>query len=93
MVFYLMAEEGWSPLARRYRARAAFLGPWRPCPTGTMALVSVDDPAFQRRKLRLVGGTLRIGTSPDALHLSMALLARSRCSAGSSRTCGSPGRR
>ena len=72
MVFYLMAEEGWSPLARRYRARAAFVGPWRLCPTGTMALVSVDDPAFQRRKVRLVGGTLRIGTSPEALHLSMA---------------------
>ena len=71
MVFYLMAEEGWSTLARRYRARAAFAGPWRPCPTGQMALVSVDDPEFQRRKLRLVGGTLRLGTSPEALHLSM----------------------
>lgn len=72
MAFYLMAEEGWSLLARRYRARAAFVGPWRLCPTGTMALVSVDDPAFQRRKVRLVGGMLRIGTSPEALHLSMA---------------------
>jgi hypothetical protein len=70
MVFYLMAEEGWSTLAKRYRAGAPYAGTWRPCPTGQMALVSVDDPSYQRQKLRLVG-TLRLGTSPEALRLSM----------------------
>ncbi|MGQ0609403.1 MAG: hypothetical protein ACT4OQ_13215 [Chloroflexota bacterium] len=71
MVFYLMAEMGWSSLAGRYRASEAFNGPWTPCPTGQMAHVSVHDPEFQRNKMRLVGGTLRIGTTSDALHLSM----------------------
>jgi hypothetical protein len=71
MVFYLMAQEGWVTLARLFRAREPFKGKWRPCPTGQMALVSVDDPEFARRKLRLVGGTLRIATSDQGLHLSM----------------------
>jgi hypothetical protein len=35
-----------------------------------MALVSVDDPEFNRHRLRLVS-TLRVGTTPDALYLSM----------------------
>lgn len=70
LVFYLMAEQGWSTLGRRFPARRSFDGGWRPCPTGQMALVSVDDPAYVRTKLRLVG-TLRLGTSPEALHLSM----------------------
>lgn len=71
MVFYLMAEMGWSTLARRFRTRESFKGVWTPCPTGQMAPVSVDDPEFHRNKLRLVGGTLRIGTTRDALYLSM----------------------
>lgn len=71
MVFYLMAETGWSTLARRYRARESFNGVWRPCPTGQMAHVSVNDPAYQRNKMRLVGGTLRLGTTGEALYLSM----------------------
>ncbi len=71
MVFYLMAAEGWSTLARLFRAREPFKGRWRACPTGQMALVSVDDPEFASRKLRLVGGTLRIATSDAGLHLSM----------------------
>lgn len=70
MVFYLMAEMGWSTLARRHRAREPFAGAWSPCPTGQMALVSVGDPDYERNKLRLVS-TLRIGTTADALHLSM----------------------
>jgi hypothetical protein len=73
MVFYLMAAEGWSTLARLFRAREPFTGRWRPCPSGQMALVSVDDPEFARRKLRLVGGTLRLATSDEGLHLSMLL--------------------
>jgi hypothetical protein len=71
IVFYLMAEMGWSTLAKRFRARGSFDGPWRPAATGQMAHVSVFDPAFQRNKMRFVGGTLRIGTASDALHLSM----------------------
>jgi hypothetical protein len=71
MVFYLMAEMGWSTLARRFRARESFKGIWTACPTGQMAPVSVDDPEFHRNKLRLVGGTLRLGTTRDTLYLSM----------------------
>ncbi len=71
MVFYLMAEMGWSTLARRFRAHQPFNATWTPCPTGQMAHVSVHDPTFWSNRLRLVGGTLRIGTTQDALYLSM----------------------
>src|SRR6266508_1487105 len=69
-VFYLMAEQGWSTLARRFRSPAPFSGTWQACPTAQMGLVSVDDPEFNQQRLRLVR-TLRIGTAPDALYLSM----------------------
>ena len=71
MVFYLMAEMGWSALAKRFRSRESFKGAWKACATGQMAHVSVDDPEFQRNKLRLVGGTLRLGIDREALYLSM----------------------
>lgn len=70
IVFYLMAEQGWSTLAKHYRSTAAFGGTWQACPTGQMATVSVDHPEFNHRRLRLVS-TLRVGITPDALHLSM----------------------
>lgn len=73
IVFYLMAQSGWSALADRFRARQAFGGPWRPCPTGQMALVSVQHPDYRRHRLRLFGGNLGLGTSEHALHLSMLL--------------------
>jgi hypothetical protein len=69
-VFYLMSEQGWSTLAKRYRSTARYSGGWQACPTGQMALVSVDDPAFIQKRLRLVG-TLRVGVAADVLHLSM----------------------
>lgn len=71
MVFYLMAETGWSTLAKRFRARESFTGPWRPYPTALMAHASVNDPEFSRSRMRFVGGTLRLGTTAEALHLSM----------------------
>ncbi len=58
-------------LATQFRAREPYKGLWTPCPTGQMALVSVDDLDFQRNKLRLVGGTLRLGITTDAIYLSM----------------------
>lgn len=71
IVFYLMADAGWSTLATSYRARERFKGAWRPYPTATMAHVSVDDPDFRRKQMRFIGGTLRVGTTEEALHLSM----------------------
>jgi hypothetical protein len=35
-----------------------------------MALVSVDHPQFHRVKMRFVGGSLRVGTTAEALHLA-----------------------
>lgn len=70
MVFYLMAETGWRALAKSYREIAPFAGSWKPCATGQMALVSVHHPDFQRMKMRFVGGSLRVGTTADALYLS-----------------------
>src|SRR5687767_10673780 len=69
-VFYLMAEQGWSTLARRFRGQERFTGAWKIWPTAQMALVSVDDPDFNKHRLRMVS-TLRIGTTPEALHLSL----------------------
>lgn len=70
MVFYLMAETGWRALAKSYREIAPFAGPWKPCATGQMALVSVHHPDFQRVKMRFVGGSLWVGTTAAALYLS-----------------------
>jgi len=70
VVFHFMAETGWSRLARRFRQVAPFNGAWRACPTGYMALVRMDDPDYQRSKMGFIS-TLRVGTSADALYLSM----------------------
>jgi len=69
-VFYLIGEAGWRALAKRYRASVPFSGDWQPCATGQMARVSVDHPEFQKAKMRFVGGSLRVATTADALHLS-----------------------
>ena len=70
MVFYLIAETGWRALAKSYREIVSFAGPWKPCATGQMALVSVHHPDFQRMKMRFVGGSLRVGITAEALYLS-----------------------
>lgn len=70
IVFYLMAESGWSTLAKRFRQVAPFKGAWRQCPTGYMAPVSMDDPGYQSSKMGFIS-TLRIGTTTEALYLSM----------------------
>ena len=41
-MFFLIGEAGWRALAKRYRASVLFAGTWTLCPTGQMALVSVD---------------------------------------------------
>jgi hypothetical protein len=69
-VFWLMANQGWTTLAKRYRAAEPFKGGWRSCPTGQMARVSVDHPDFNIQRLRLVS-TLFVGTSSMGLHLSV----------------------
>jgi len=69
-VFYLMGETGWRALAKRYRATVPFAGTWTLCATGQMALVGVDHPEFHKVKTRFVGGTLRVATAADALHLA-----------------------
>lgn len=70
MVFYLIGEAGWRKLAKNHRQVAPFEAEWTLCPTGQMALVSVDHPQFQRVKMRFVGGALRVAATADALHLS-----------------------
>lgn len=68
---YLMGATGWSSLARRFGAPVPFSGVWRLCPTGQMAPVSVHHPGFRKVKMRFVGGSLKVGTTADALHLAM----------------------
>lgn len=70
MVFYLIGEAGWRKLAKDHRQVAPLEVEWTLCPTGQMALVSVDHPQFQRVKMRFVGGALRVAATADALHLS-----------------------
>jgi hypothetical protein len=69
-VFYLIGDAGWRALAKRYRASAPYTGTWTPCPTGQMAPVGVDHPEFQKVRMRFVGGSLRVATTADALHLA-----------------------
>ncbi|HUG98604.1 MAG TPA: hypothetical protein VMQ83_05480 [Gammaproteobacteria bacterium] len=70
VVFYLIGESGWRALAKRFRASTSNPGSWQLCPTGQMALVSVDHPDFHKVKMRFVGGSLSVATSAEALHLS-----------------------
>jgi hypothetical protein len=69
LVLFLLGEAGWRRLAREFKAREPFNGEWKLCPTGQMALVSVDHPQFGRRKARFLS-VLRTGTDPEALHFS-----------------------
>lgn len=69
LVFYLIAETGWSALSRQFRAREPYGGQWVTCPTGMMALVSVHSEEFQRSKARFAS-VLRVGTTDGALYLS-----------------------
>jgi hypothetical protein len=69
LVLFLFGEAGWRRLASRYRARERFSGNWDLAPTGQIALVSVDDPAFDKVKARFLS-TLRVGRDFEALHLS-----------------------
>lgn len=73
VVFSLMARAGWSELAERHRTAAPFGGPWRSQPTAVMSHVGLDDPAFRSQQLRFIGGTLRVGVTAEALHLSTQL--------------------
>jgi hypothetical protein len=70
VMFYLIGDAGWRMLARRYRATEPVEVAWQRCPTAQMALVSVDHPDFQKLKTRFVGGSLRMATTTDALHLA-----------------------
>ena len=71
IVFRLMARTGWDTLAERYRASEPYDGAWRPYPTAVMSRVSIDDPNFRSHQMRFIGGTLRVATSREALHLAM----------------------
>jgi hypothetical protein len=70
IVFSLMAEMGWAPLAKRFPQLTPFEGDSQARPTVHMSRVSVDNPEYRRNVLRLVS-TLRVGVSEDALYLSM----------------------
>lgn len=70
LVFYLMAQTGWSTLAKRFRQSAPFNGAWRSCPTAYMAPVRMDDSGYESSKMGFIS-TLRVGTSAEALYLSM----------------------
>jgi len=70
VVFYLIGESGWRRLAQRFRATEPYSGEWQLCATGQMALVNVDHADFHKVKMRFVGGSLRVATTPEALHLT-----------------------
>lgn len=69
-VFYLLAEQGWSTLARRFRSRQRYNGPWQTIPSAGVSLVSTESLQYAKQRVRLAGA-LRIATSDDALHLSL----------------------
>jgi hypothetical protein len=69
-VFWLMAEKGWSTLAKAHRAQVPFTGEWQACMSGRMSRVPFDHPEYPKQQLR-VHSTLRVGISERALYLSM----------------------
>lgn len=70
VVFYLMAEAGWSTLAKRFKATSPYSGKWVTAPTLHMATVSVDDPEYQRSKARF-NSTVSVGVDELGLGISM----------------------
>jgi len=67
--FLLIRNTGWPALAARYPARHAVPGPWHPCRTVVMALVPVEDPGYERAKVRIVS-ILRVATTEESLNLA-----------------------
>lgn len=70
--FLMLRQTAWHELARKYPARVPVPGPWRACRTAVVARVPLDDPAYERQKVRLVN-ILRVATTPDALNLAAIL--------------------
>jgi hypothetical protein len=73
--FLILGESGWRDLSRAYPGDRGFRGPWRTCRSAVMAAVSLDDPHYVRRRVRL-SFILRIGADERALHLSGPVIVR-----------------
>jgi hypothetical protein len=69
IVFSLMSDTGWRTLAKSHPQTQSFKGTWQSTPAATVAPVSIEDPSFEQKKLRLTS-VLKIGTSSDALYLT-----------------------
>ena len=72
VVFRLLAASGWDLLAKRFRARAHYVGKWQTIPTAQIAPCSIDDADYASSQARLVG-TLKAAAADDGLHFSILL--------------------
>lgn len=67
--FLLVRQTAWYELAMRYPAKLPVKGPWKTCRTAVIARVSLDDPAYEQEKVRLLF-VLRLAPGPNALNLA-----------------------
>ena len=68
--FLFLRQSGWRELARRYPAVPALAAErWRTCRTAVLSRVGLDQPAYERSKVRL-SFILRVGSDDQALYLS-----------------------
>jgi hypothetical protein len=70
VVFLFLRQSGWWELARRYPAVPALAAErWRTCRTAVLSRVGLDQPAYERSKVRL-SFILRVGSDDQALYVS-----------------------
>jgi hypothetical protein len=70
VAFLFLRQSGWRELARRYPAVPALAADrWRTCRTAVLSRVGLDQPAYERSKVRL-SFILRVGSDDQALYVS-----------------------
>lgn len=69
LVYSVMTKSGWSTLARNHREVVPFKGRWLATGIAQISPVSASDPKYDRKYGRFFG-TLRMGTTAEAVYLS-----------------------
>jgi hypothetical protein len=69
VAFLFLRQSAWRELARTYPVTRPLTGNWKTCPSAVMAAVSLEDPEYERRKVRL-NFIMRVGSDDEALYVS-----------------------
>ncbi len=69
IAYLFVRQSGWRDLWHKYPAAPAMTGAWQTCRTAIMATVGLDDPDYQRSKVRL-NFIVRVRCDDQALYVS-----------------------